>query len=120
MADSLDTESLARLLIEMRDGQRVPLERQAEALAIQKHKFDIVKIQFERAQKLQERTEILHDKSRRLVEGSRRFSSLRLARHRCADCRRVRVPETRRVDRLAVTVRPSDPGWWRSLPEASG
>jgi hypothetical protein len=73
VTNSLDTENLARLLTEIRDGQRVQLERQAEALAIQKQQFEIVKIQFEQAKKLQDRAQILHDKSKHLVEGSRRF-----------------------------------------------
>lgn len=73
MTNSLGAEKLAQLLAEIRDGQRVQLERQAEALAIQKQQFEIVKIQFEHAKKLQDRAEILHDKSKRLIEGSRRF-----------------------------------------------
>jgi hypothetical protein len=51
-------DSLA-VLREIRDGQRMQLERQAEALALQRQQYEMYKQQFDRAEKLQDRAEAL-------------------------------------------------------------
>lgn len=63
---------LAHLLEQLRDGQRLQLERQAEALALQREQFDMARRQFESAARLQERAEALQERSRALVETSRK------------------------------------------------
>lgn len=60
MSEPDKLERIARLLEEIRDGQKIQLERQAETLAIQKE-------QFQRAQKLQDRAEAIQDRSAQLV-----------------------------------------------------
>ena len=55
-----------------RDGQKTQLERQADALALQKE-------QFERTHKLQERAEAIQDRSARLVGRVQRFVPFAMA-----------------------------------------
>jgi hypothetical protein len=61
MSADNDAEMLA-LLRELRDGQRLHLERQAEALTMQREQVDLVKRQFDRAERLQARAEALQDR----------------------------------------------------------
>jgi len=65
-------ERIARLLEEIRDGQRIQLERQTETLALQKE-------QFQRTQKLQERAEAIQDRSAQLVGRVHRVMPIGLA-----------------------------------------
>ena len=75
MSETETLERIARLLEEIRDGQRIQLERQTETLALQKE-------QFQRTQKLQERAEAIQDRSAQLVarEGSRATAAPKTAR----------------------------------------
>jgi hypothetical protein len=65
-------ERIARLLEEIRDGQRIQLERQTETLALQKE-------QFQRTQKLQDRAEAIQDRSAQLVGRVHRFVPIAMA-----------------------------------------
>jgi ABC-type uncharacterized transport system involved in gliding motility auxiliary subunit len=60
----MDTESeTVSLLREIRDQQRLQLERQAEALSMQREQCVLVKRQFERAERMHERAEQLQERS---------------------------------------------------------
>jgi uncharacterized membrane protein (DUF106 family) len=77
---------IASLLKEIRDDQRgqierqtealalqrQQIERQAEALALQREQFAMVRRQFERTEKLQDRAEAIQTKSAQLVKTARR------------------------------------------------
>jgi hypothetical protein len=65
-------DRIARLLEEIRDGQKLQLERQADTLALQKE-------QFQRTQKLQERAEAIQDRSAQLVGRVHWFVPLAMA-----------------------------------------
>ncbi len=60
------------ILKEIRDNQKLQLERQAEALAIQKEQFDIFRKQMEQTQRIQDRAEKLQDKSAQIIGGARK------------------------------------------------
>jgi uncharacterized membrane protein (DUF106 family) len=62
----------ARLLEEIRDNQKLQLERQAEALAIQKEQFEIFKTQMEQTRRIQDRAEKLQDKSAQIIGSARK------------------------------------------------
>lgn len=64
-------ERFLALLEEIRGNQRLQIERQTEALALQKEQFDMVRKQFERTERLQTRAEELQNKSAQLVASSR-------------------------------------------------
>lgn len=72
MSEPEKLERIARLLEEIRDGQKIHLERQVETLAIQKE-------QFQRAQKLQDRAEAIQDRSAQLVGRVHRVMPVALA-----------------------------------------
>lgn len=72
MSELEKLERIARLLEEIRDGQKIHLERQVETLAIQKE-------QFQRAQKLQDRAEAIQDRSAQLVGRVHRVMPVALA-----------------------------------------
>ena len=72
MSDAEKLDRIARLLEEIRDGQKTQLERQADTLALQKE-------QFERTHKLQERAEAIQDRSARLVGRVQRFVPFAMA-----------------------------------------
>ena len=57
--DTKEPEQLAALLKEICDNQKLQLERQAQALAIQKEQFEIFKKQMEQTQRIQDRAERL-------------------------------------------------------------
>jgi uncharacterized membrane protein (DUF106 family) len=67
-----DSQRLTSLLEEIRDNQRLQIERQAEALALQREQFELVKRQAERTERIQDRAEAIQDKSAGLVAASRR------------------------------------------------
>ena len=67
-----DETEVVRLLAEIRDNQKVQMERQQESLALQREQFALVQQQTERAEKLQERAEQLQNRSARMVSTSRR------------------------------------------------
>ena len=56
MTSNDDTLAVLR---EIRDQQRLQLERQAEALALQRQQYEMYKQQFDRAERLQDRAEAL-------------------------------------------------------------
>ena len=72
MSETEKLERIARLLEEIRDGQKIQLERQAETLALQQE-------QFQRTQKLQERAEAIQDRSAQLVGRVHRVMPIGLA-----------------------------------------
>ena len=69
-ADAL--ERLARLLEEVRDNQRIQLERQAEALGMQKEQLRLVLQQHEKAARLQDRAESIQERSAQLIKTAQR------------------------------------------------
>ena len=72
-------ELIARLLEEVRDNQKVQIERQAESLAIQKEQYQIFLKQHEKTAKIQERAEAIQDKSANLVNKIQRFVPFAIA-----------------------------------------
>jgi hypothetical protein len=72
VSEQHDPDQWLRLLEEIRDNQRLQLERQAEALALQREQYEIVKQQFNRAESIQKRAEVIQEKSAQLVEKSRK------------------------------------------------
>ena len=70
----MDAESeTVTLLRDIRDQQRLQLERQSEALAMQREHYEIAKRQFERAERLQERAEQLQVRSAGVVAFARKL-----------------------------------------------
>ena len=57
MSDADALQRIARLLEEVRDNQRVQIERQAEALGMQKEQLDLVLQQHQKTARLQDRAE---------------------------------------------------------------
>jgi len=64
------SEDLARVvtvLEEIRDDQRVQLQRQGDALALQREQYAMVQKQYERTERIQERAEMLQTRSAQMV-----------------------------------------------------
>ena len=74
-----DTRKLLAVLEEIRDQQRLQLERQADALAMQREHGALFRAQSERAERLQDRAEALQARSTQLVTGSRKVIGVVLA-----------------------------------------
>jgi hypothetical protein len=70
--DDSEIQKALRILEEIRDGQKLQLERQAEALALQRQQLEIVQRQVGRAERIQDRAESLQASSARLVSGARK------------------------------------------------
>jgi hypothetical protein len=68
-----DAKRLAAAVEELRDGQKLQIERQLEALDLQRQLFAIVQNQAARTERIQDKAELLQDRSAKLVQGSRRF-----------------------------------------------
>lgn len=68
MRDNADSHALTQLLIEIRENQRTQIEKQAEALALQKEQFDLVKLNLSKQEKVT-----------KFADGSRKFAALILA-----------------------------------------
>ena len=68
----MDDPRVIELLEELRDNQRLQLERQAEALTMQKRQLELVEQQLERSERLQARAEQLQEKSGQLMERGRK------------------------------------------------
>ncbi|HZR70167.1 MAG TPA: hypothetical protein VFB01_14080 [Burkholderiales bacterium] len=64
-------QRMLRVLEEMRDNQKLQLERQAEALAAQRETLALVERQTERAERLQDRAEQIQEKSAKMVAAGR-------------------------------------------------
>jgi uncharacterized membrane protein (DUF106 family) len=67
-----DIQKLVRVLEEIRDNQKLQLDRQAEAYALQREQFAVVRKQAERVERIQDRAEQIQAKSAQLVAGSRK------------------------------------------------
>jgi len=74
-----DARRMLAVLEQIRDQQKLQLERQAEAIAMQREHVTLFRTQSERAEKLQDRAEALHAKSTQLVTGSRKVIGFVLA-----------------------------------------
>ncbi len=67
----MSDQDLLRVLEEIRDNQRLQLERQAKALELQREQFSLVQKQYERAERLQDRAEQIQAKSAQIITGAR-------------------------------------------------
>lgn len=72
MADA-DNEKIAKLLQEIRDNQVIQLERQMEALHMQREQFAVFQKQADRAEAIQKRAENIQEKSAQLVGGAKKM-----------------------------------------------
>jgi len=79
VSDAEELGRIARLLEEIRENQRVQLERQAEALGIQRAQHQAFLVQQEKTGKIQERAEAIQDRSARLVNRIQRVVPVALA-----------------------------------------
>jgi uncharacterized membrane protein (DUF106 family) len=67
-----DLQHLVRVVEEIRDNQRLQLERQAEALALHREHLALIQKQTGRAERIQDRAEEIQVRSAQLVAGSRK------------------------------------------------
>ncbi|MFN0039667.1 MAG: hypothetical protein ACKVP2_09165 [Burkholderiales bacterium] len=67
-----DAQILIQTLQEIRDNQKLQIERQQEALQVQREQFAMVRAQNERAMRLQDRAEVLQEKSGQIVGAARK------------------------------------------------
>jgi len=67
-----DAQRIASLLEAIRDGQTLQLQRQAEALTLQREQAEMARKQFERAEKLQDRAEALQARGAQVITVARR------------------------------------------------
>jgi len=72
MDTSDDSTRLVQLLEEIRDGQKLQLERQHEALLLQRQQFAVFQEQAERTERIQRKAELLQDRGASLVGGARK------------------------------------------------
>ena len=70
-----DSRVLVTILKEIRDSKKIQLDRQAEALALQREQFAIVQRQADRHERIQDRAENIQVKSAQLVAVARKRSS---------------------------------------------
>ncbi len=70
--DPAEAKELIALLREVRDAQKLQLERQAESIALQREQMAMVREQAERASRIQDRAEQLQARSAQVVGGARR------------------------------------------------
>jgi hypothetical protein len=61
------SEEIAALLREVRDQQRLQIERQAEALALQRRQFEIYESQLGRVEHINDRAEAIQHRAARAV-----------------------------------------------------
>ena len=71
--NEMDIQKLVIVLDAIRDNQKLQLDRQLEALMLQREQVAIVQRQVERVERLQERAEQLQGKSAQLVAGARKL-----------------------------------------------
>jgi uncharacterized membrane protein (DUF106 family) len=69
-----DAKRMAAVLEELREGQKLQLERQLEALDLQRKQFELVQGQAARTERIQDKAEQIQDRSARLVQVSRRLA----------------------------------------------
>lgn len=67
-----DAKQMTALLEELREGQKLQLERQLEALELQRKQFAAMQEQFARAERIQSKAELLQDRGANLVQGARK------------------------------------------------
>jgi uncharacterized membrane protein (DUF106 family) len=67
-----ESAKLIALLEEIRAGQKLQIERQAEALELQRQQFAVFRDQAARAEKIQQKAEQLQDKGASLVGRARK------------------------------------------------
>ena len=67
-----DAKKLLSILGELRDGQKLHLERQLEALDLQRKQYSVFQEQATRAERIQQKAELLQDRSAALVGGARK------------------------------------------------
>ena len=67
-----DAKKLLSILGELRDGQKLHLERQLEALDLQRKQYGVFQEQAARAERIQQKAELLQDRSAALVGGARK------------------------------------------------
>jgi Na+/H+-translocating membrane pyrophosphatase len=72
-------DQVAELLREIRDGQRLALERQTEALALQRAQMDLVRQQAERNERIQGRAEALQERGATMMRTARRATVVLVA-----------------------------------------
>jgi uncharacterized membrane protein (DUF106 family) len=68
----MNDDRIAQLLSDIRDGQKLQLARQEEALALQREQFAMVQKQVARTEQLQDRAERIQDRSAQLVGMARK------------------------------------------------
>jgi hypothetical protein len=73
VSDEERFDKITWLLEELRDNQKTQLERQGEALAIQKKQFELFLQQHDKTVAIQKRAESIQDRSAQLVTGVRRL-----------------------------------------------
>jgi hypothetical protein len=79
MSETEQLDRIARVLEEIRDDQRVQIERQAESLAIQTAQHQAFLTQHEKTGKIQQRAEALQDRSAKIVSLIQRIVPFALA-----------------------------------------
>ena len=67
-----ESTRLLELLEEIRDGQKLQLERQLESLELQRRQFTVFQAQADRAERIQQKAELLQDRGASLVGGARK------------------------------------------------
>ena len=71
-----ELQRLIRVLEEIRDTQRLQLERQAEALAMQREHVALIQRQSERTERIQDRAEQIQARSAQMVAGARKVMAV--------------------------------------------
>lgn len=72
MANGETYDGMLRLLEEIRDIQKQQIERQAEALTLQREQHELIKAHYQKAERLQQKAESIQDKSRALIQVARK------------------------------------------------
>ena len=67
-----ELQPLVNILKEIRDNQKLHLDRQAESLALQREQFALVQRQTERTERIQDRAEHIQESGAQLVAGARK------------------------------------------------
>ena len=67
-----EAAKLISLLEEIRAGQALQIERQLEALDLQRRQFAVFQEQAARAERIQQKAELLQDRGATLVQGARK------------------------------------------------
>lgn len=67
-----ESQLLAPILKEIRDNQKLQLDRQTEALALQREQFTLVQNQAKRHERIQDRAENIQEKGAQMVAVARK------------------------------------------------